>query len=140
MKLLMERFNKFLAEGQDLKMVAKVVLISEDDKVLILRRSSRIVSEEYPWEWDLPGGHAEKGETLTDALDREVWEETSLDIGKSTKIYTEDYTTYFVSYEWEGKISLSHEHDDHKWINPEEITNYYIGEKYERAIGRITAK
>ena len=121
-------------------MVAKVVLISEDDKVLILRRSSRIVSEEYPWEWDLPGGHAEKGETLTDALDREVWEETSLDIGKSTKIYTEDYTAYFVSYEWEGKISLSHEHDDHKWINPEEITNYYIGEKYERAIGRITAK
>ena len=35
---------------------------------------------------------------------------------------------------------LSKEHDEYKWINPEEVTNYYIGEKYERAIGRITSK
>ena len=74
------------------------------------------------------------------ALDREVWEETSLDLGEITRIYTDDYTTFFVSYDWEGKIMLSKEHDEYKWINPEEVTNYYIGEKYERAIGRITSK
>ena len=123
-----------------MRRVAKVVMVDKNDKVLILKRSGRIVGEKHPWEWDIPGGHAEKDEALEQAIDREVWEETSLDLGEATKIYTEGYTTYFVSYEWEGKISLSHEHDDYKWINPEDISNYYIGEKYERAIGRITAR
>tara|TARA_R110001583_G_scaffold76285_1_gene208964 strand:- start:225 stop:647 length:423 start_codon:yes stop_codon:yes gene_type:complete len=140
MKLLMERFNKFLVEEQDLRKVAKVVLINKDDKVLILKRSGRIISEESPWEWDLPGGHAASEESLEDTLDREIWEETSLDLGKATNIYTDDYTTFFVSYEWEGNIMLSKEHDDYVWIEPEDITNYYIGEKYGRAIGRITAR
>lgn len=123
-----------------MKKVSKVILINDNDKVLILKRSSRIVSEEYPYEWDLPGGHAEKGETFEQALDREVWEEVSLDIGEATKIYTDGHTAFFVSYEWEGKISLSHEHEDYKWIDPEDITNYYIGEMYERAIGRIAIR
>ena len=140
MKLLMERFNKFLVEEQDLRKVAKVVLINKDDKVLILKRSGRIISEESPWEWDLPGGHAASEESLEDTLEREIWEETSLDLGKATNIYTDDYTTFFVSYEWEGNIMLSKEHDDYVWIEPEDITNYYIGEKYGRAIGRITAR
>tara|TARA_Y100001963_G_scaffold147985_1_gene225081 strand:- start:27 stop:449 length:423 start_codon:yes stop_codon:yes gene_type:complete len=140
MKLIMERFNKFLEEGQDVRRVSKVVMIDKEDKVLILRRSGRVISEESPWEWDLPGGHVENEESAEVALDREVWEETSLDLGEITRIYTDDYTTFFVSYDWEGKIMLSKEHDEYKWINPEEVTNYYIGEKYERAIGRITSK
>ena len=123
-----------------MRRVAKVVMIDENDKILILRRAPRLISEETPWEWDLPGGQVEKGETLDATLDREAWEETSLDLGKTTKIYTDDYTTFFVSYEWEGSIMLSKEHDDYAWVEPEDITNYYIGEKYERAIGRITAK
>ena len=123
-----------------MRKVAKVVLINKDDKVLILKRSGRIISEESPWEWDLPGGHAASEESLEDTLDREIWEETSLDLGKATNIYTDDYTTFFVSYEWEGNIMLSKEHDDYVWIEPEDITNYYIGEKYGRAIGRITAR
>ena len=117
--------------------VSKAVMFDDEGKLLILKRAPRLITELSPWEWDLPGGHGEKDESLSETLDREVWEETSLDIGKSTKIYTENYTTFFVSYEWEGKISLSHEHDDYKWINPEEITNYYIGEMFERAVGRI---
>tara|TARA_X000001388_G_scaffold72006_1_gene62268 strand:+ start:237 stop:659 length:423 start_codon:yes stop_codon:yes gene_type:complete len=140
MKLIMERFNKFLEEGQDVRRVSKVVMIDKEDKVLILKRSGRVISEESPWEWDLPGGHVEKEESVEVALDREVWEETSLDLGEITRIYTDDYTTFFVSYDWEGKIMLSKEHDDYKWINPKEVTNYYIGDKYERAIGRITSK
>jgi len=140
LRRLLEVWNNYITEGQDVRRVSKVVMINEEDKVLILKRSGRVISEESPWEWDLPGGHAEKGESVEVALDREVWEETSLDLGEITRIYTDDYTTFFVSYDWEGKIMLSKEHDDYKWISPEEVTNYYIGDKYERAIGRITSK
>ena len=71
---------------------------------------------------------------------REAWEEVSLSLGKATEIYTEDETTFFVSYEWEGKIMLSKEHEDYIWIHPEDIDNYNIGEKYSLAMGRITTK
>jgi 8-oxo-dGTP pyrophosphatase MutT (NUDIX family) len=140
LRRLLESWNTYILEGQDVKRVVKVIMIRGDDKVLILRRSGKVISEESPWEWDLPGGHVEKDEALDDALDREVWEETSLDLGGATKIYTDDYTTFYVSYEWEGKIMLSQEHDGYKWIKPENVTNYDIGDKYERAIGRIAVK
>ena len=123
-----------------MRRVVKVVMVRDDDKVLILRRSGKVISKESPWEWDLPGGHVEKDEALDDALDREVWEETSLDLDKATKIYTDEKTTFFAAYDWEGKISLSQEHSDYKWIKPENITNYDIGDKYSLATGRIAIK
>ena len=140
MRLLIERFNKFLREERDMQRVVKVVMVRDDDKVLILRRSGKVISKASLWEWDLPGGHVEKDEALEDALDREVWEETSLDLGKATKIYTDDKVIFYAAYDWEGKISLSQEHSDFKWIKPENITNYNIGDKYSLAIGRIAIK
>ena len=47
MKLIMERFNKFLEEGQDVKSF-KVVMVDENDKVLILRRSGKVINKESP--------------------------------------------------------------------------------------------
>ena len=140
MRRLLESWNTYILEGQDVKRVVKVIMIRDDDKVLILRRSGKVVSKASPWEWDLPGGHVEKDEALDDALDREVWEETSLDLDKATKIYTDEKTTFFAAYDWEGKISLSQEHSDYEWIKPENITNYNIGDKYSLAIGRIAIK
>tara|TARA_R110002074_G_scaffold374674_1_gene551024 strand:- start:41 stop:463 length:423 start_codon:yes stop_codon:yes gene_type:complete len=140
MKLIMERFSKFLAEGQDVGRVAKVILIRKDDKVLILKRCRKFLTKESPWEWDLPGGHAETDEILTDTIVREVWEELSLSLGKATEIYAEDETTFFVSYEWEGKIMLSNEHEECLWIDPKDMDNYNIGDKYSLAIGRATVK
>ena len=120
--------------------VAKIILIDESDKVLILKRAKKLITEKSPWKWDLPGGHAETDESLADTIDREVWEEVSLSLGDITKIYTDDETTFFVSYEWEGKVMLSNEHEDYIWVTASDIDNYDIGEKYSLAIGRITTK
>ncbi len=48
----------------------KLVLISGDEKVLVMRKDSGLL--------DLPGGKVEFGEDLTEAMRREVWEETGL--------------------------------------------------------------
>ncbi len=124
-----------------MKRVAKIVLVREDDKILILKRARKLITEKSsPWEWDLPGGHAETDENLADTIVREVWEELSLSLGEVTEIYTEEETTFFVSYEWEGKIMLSNEHEEYLWINPKDVDNYNVGDKYSLAIGRITAR
>ncbi len=52
---------------ENLPVSAKVVVVSKDGKILVLRKSSGIV--------DLPGGKVEKGEDLFEAMKRELKEE-----------------------------------------------------------------
>ena len=59
MKRLLENFVMSMREGRDTQNVVKVVFIDGDGKVLILKRSGKVVSKASPWEWDLPGGHVE---------------------------------------------------------------------------------
>lgn len=53
---------------------AKVVLVSKDGKVLLLRKSSGIT--------DLPGGKVENGEDIYEALARELVEEVQIEVQK----------------------------------------------------------
>ncbi len=113
--------------------IAKGVLI-RDARVLILRRANKFVKKNSPWEWDLPGGHIEPSETPGEALSREAMEEVSLALGALTEVHTGSRTAFFYCTDWEGDIKLSHEHQDYKWINPEDIGNYYIGVDYRTAV------
>lgn len=36
-----------------------------------------------------------------------------------------------------GEIKLSFEHDDFKWISPEDFDDINIPEKYKKAVGRL---
>ncbi|MFO7245716.1 MAG: NUDIX hydrolase [Thermaerobacter sp.] len=51
-------------------------VVIEDDAVLLVRRAG----EPFRGWWGLPGGAVELGETVVEALKREVLEETNLDI------------------------------------------------------------
>ena len=129
-----------MREGRDTQNVVKVVFIDGDGKVLILKRSGKVVSEASPWEWDLPGGHVEYKERKMDALEREVFEETKMRFEGAKRIYSEDGTTFFVCEEFAGKPKLSDEHEEFIWVKPENVSNYNIGSKYETAIKRALMK
>jgi ADP-ribose pyrophosphatase YjhB (NUDIX family) len=51
-------------------------LIVRDGEVLLIRRGK----EPYKGHWSLPGGGIERGETIRDAVKREVLEETGLEV------------------------------------------------------------
>ena len=51
-------------------------VVFKDDTILLIKRGR----EPRKGQWSIPGGKIEKGETLEEALIREVWEETAIDI------------------------------------------------------------
>jgi len=130
MKQMMEKWNMYVKEQEA---IAKGVLI-RGAKILILRRADKFVKRTSPWEWDLPGGHIEPSETPGEALSREAMEEVNLDLGALTEVHTGSRTTFFYCTEWTGNIRLSHEHQDYRWISPDDIGDYYIGRDYRKAV------
>ena len=59
MKWLLEVWHSYITEGEDVKRVSKVVMIDEDDRVLILRRSGKVISKESPSDrdWETSSNH-----------------------------------------------------------------------------------
>ena len=120
--------------------VSKAVMIGDiegynDGRVLLLRRAPAIITERSPWEWDLPGGHIQEGETDKQALAREVKEETGISLLHVPNwFFLAKDTRFFIVQDWEGKFELSNEHTDFECVDPEELKSYDLGEMYTKAV------
>ena len=130
MKRLLESWRTYMSEAKDSKNVSKAVIIKEDGALLLLRSAG----EKYPNKWDLPGGHIHVGEDPKDGLIREVKEETGITLSEPIeKLYEEDNITFYKAQMPDQKVTLSHEHDDHKFVTKENIPENISG-KFARAI------
>jgi ADP-ribose pyrophosphatase YjhB (NUDIX family) len=108
--------------------------IIRNGKVLVVRRARKPALNLYT----LPGGAVEAGETLIDAVVREVREETSLDIepvalAGNREVIMRDaqgrVERHFVilsfAARWRaGEPVLNDELDDARWLDPAELTAY----------------
>lgn len=111
-----------------MKKVVKLVLIDADNKYLLMYRSNHPT---YGVDPDLPGGTLEGGETLLEALLREVQEETQIAVDASSvqQVYTgTDYSSHDTFYglfiaklDAHPEIVMSWEHSSYKWLERDDF-------------------
>ncbi|KAH0283139.1 hypothetical protein M436DRAFT_58610 [Aureobasidium namibiae CBS 147.97] len=103
-------------------------------QLLVVRRVETETS--FPNMWELPGGHVEQGETISEAIQRETMEETGLVvqdvIGKFEELRwtskqggMESVQFNFVAtIQQPAEVTLNpEEHSEWKWIRENEITS-----------------
>ena len=108
---------------------ARAVIFDDQDRILLIRRGDNK-------QWALPAGGMEPGESVTECMAREVWEETGLTVESATAfaIYSEPHFTaptrpdaqlLTVAYRVdECKGELQHttdETDDARWFTVDEL-------------------
>lgn len=72
-------------ENQKVQQVAVVGVLREQDRLLVIKRSSQVIA---PGKICFPGGSIEPGESLEQALIREFKEEVALNIEPQKQIWT----------------------------------------------------
>ena len=111
-------------------------VVVRDGKALIIKRAH----EPRKGEWSLPGGLLELGESLQDAVRREIKEETSLDIEVGPVIETFDRVhrddagkiryhfviVDFVCWPNAGDAMPGSDADGVAWVTPAEIDDYAV--------------
>lgn len=114
-------------------MSLKVVsaLIQKQGKVLLVRRP---LHKKRGGLWEFPGGKVEKGETLEEAIVRELKEELNL-VAKPIKIIAkinysyndEDIELSLIEVEWEGEPELR-EGAELSWVNLKDLSEVNLCE------------
>lgn len=105
--------------------VAVAVLIRVDGRVLLARRPADKVYAGY---WEFPGGKVEPGESVRDALARELREELAIEVERAypwtTQVYTYPHATVRLHFQrvlaWRGEPHPV-EHDGLSWERPESV-------------------
>lgn len=109
---------------------AHALILNSSNQLLVLKRS--LQNDYMPLKWDLPGGTVELGETVEEALKRELKEEAniSIEVMRPLYVYTnlsqiperQTVQIVFLCNFLGGEIHLNpEEHDAYKWIDYNEI-------------------
>jgi 8-oxo-dGTP diphosphatase len=113
-----------------LVLVVACALIDPDNRVLIAKRPE---GRSLAGLWEFPGGKVEEGETLEDALIRELYEELSVTVTKPClaplTFSTYDYPEFhlllalFICRRWEGS-PVAKEAPEIKWVRASRLREY----------------
>lgn len=118
--------------------VATKAFVKFDNKILILRESSKYDDGVNAGCFDVPGGRVEPGQRFDKSLLREINEETGLDVEMGNPFFSDEWRpivngeewqivgTYFICIANNSKVILSDDHDEFAWIDPREWEKYNL--------------
>jgi len=130
--------NKKRKQGEKertMSITVKAVLLNKKEEVLLLKRSEKEESNQGCW--DFPGGYLEEGETIEEALQNEIKEETGIDakIGPIVRIseFPKNHPAFrsekrgirFLAFCDKNEVKLSSEHSDYKWLPMEKAIELF---------------
>ena len=115
-------------------LAVRVLLIDQDGKILILKRSTD--SKTNPGKWELPGGKVNQDESFDHALIREVYEETNLKIALEHVVGASEQNLHIIRAVHiimsgkiiEGELNLSNEHEGYAWVWMENLKDYELAD------------
>ncbi len=139
--------NRSSAEnnGYPLRPVVAVgAIVFENDRVLLVRRGQPPAKEL----WAIPGGKVKLGETLQQAAEREILEETGIRIRAREPVYTFDYIQrdgssrprfHYVIIDLiadfvGGKIRAGDDAADVRWVSAAELDGLNVSSKTARLL------
>jgi nucleoside triphosphatase len=110
------------------------VIFNTEGKILLCK------SHKWENKYVIPGGHIELGESMEDALKREVFEETGLSIydikliSLKESIYSHKFhkKKHFIFIDYmcntdSSDVILNDEAEEYKWVDIDNIENYDLG-------------
>ena len=114
-----------------------IIAVKLQDSLLLLRRAKK---ETDAGMWEFPTGTFEKSDqTIYDTAVRELREETGLEAKRlhylgdmqrrdGERLY---YGYAYLAEEVAGKLKLSEEHDDYRWVSRDELADYMLDRNTE---------
>lgn len=127
----------------ELQVGTKIILQNEEGKFLLLKRSRvkypEVAEDEL---WDIVGGRIEIGTPLLKNLEREIFEETKLNLVDAPKliaaqdILRPDKHVVRLTYvgQVSGEVVLDSDHTEYKWFSKYEIKNNAGLDKYFKEV------
>jgi 8-oxo-dGTP diphosphatase len=118
--------------------VATKAFLLHEGKVLIVRESSNYADGSNANKYDVIGGRLEPGQRFDESLLREIKEECGLDATIGKPFFVNEWRPvvrdepwqivgiFFACYTDTNNITLSDDHDDYQWIDPEKYKDYPI--------------
>jgi len=129
-------------------MVGVGAVVKREDSFLLIKRQK----EPGKGDWSIPGGLVELGETLTEAIKREVREEVGLEVeidhlldvvtnivkdeeGKIKYHYV--LIDYLVYPKGKGEVCLSSDASDVRWVRMDELEQYSLTQSLKDLLAKI---
>ena len=119
--------------------------IIHNNKVLVLKESEKYKEGTNAGKFDIVGGRVEPGQRFDESLLREIKEETGLQARIGKPFFVNEWrpevkgekwqiiATFFECHVDDDQIQLSQDHDECKWINPEEYKSHNLIEQLHPA-------
>ncbi len=105
-------FGPRLGREGKLRLGCSAAIFDGQDRILLTRRTDNGL-------WCLPGGAAEPGESVAEACEREVWEETGLVVRVKRLVGVYSHPDMLIIYPDGNKIHVVALHFEVEWISGE---------------------
>lgn len=121
----------------------KAIVMGKDKRCLVLRRS--MASKNNAGKWEFPGGKLNPGESFDNALEREVHEETGLEITLLRPFDTamssiqDRRVVYLFMLAETGtdRVRLSDEHDAFQWVAVDRLAEVDLARQFQSVAQRM---